>query len=285
MYGNVGLDRLNGGSTVPTLNRNDVHAQNVYTPPLPEQRKIADFLSAVDEKIAHLSRKKALLADYKKGCMQQLFSQKIRFKDDDGNDFPDWEEKLVGDTLEFLSDYTANGSFAALKENVKYYNNEEYAALVRTTDLEKDTFIPQRFTDQRGYDFLKKTALFGGELIMSNVGNIGKVYRAPYYNAPMTLAPNTYTMRFKEQYDKDFIYQWMLTTPFIEKITTLVGGGGLKAINKSSFKSIKIMLPNLLEQRKIADFLSALDHKIDLVAQELTHARSFKAGLLQQMFV
>ena len=86
-----------GGSTRYNIGQEALEKVSVcVTKDKAEQQKIAAFLSAVDEKIAQLTRKKALLEAYKKGCMQQLFSQKIRFKDDQGNDFPDWENCAWG---------------------------------------------------------------------------------------------------------------------------------------------------------------------------------------------
>ena len=93
----------NAGGTQKFLSLGIIRKLKVNLPTLPEQRKIAHFLGAVDEKIAHLSRKKALLEDYKKGCIQQLFSQKVRFKDDDGKDFPDWEEKRLGEVFSWVN--------------------------------------------------------------------------------------------------------------------------------------------------------------------------------------
>lgn len=91
------LEAISGSSTMPAINFTSLKTLKVPNPTLPEQRKIADFLTAVDGRIGQLIQKKALLEDYKKGVMQQLFTQAIRFKDDHGNDFPDWEEKKLGE--------------------------------------------------------------------------------------------------------------------------------------------------------------------------------------------
>ena len=218
--------------------------------------------------------------------MQKIFNQELRFKDSNSNDYPEWEEKRLGEIIEFLSDYTANGSFASLKENVTYYTEENYAVLVRTTDLEKRIFTPERFTDKKGYNFLKKTALFGGEIILANVGSIGNVYKVPSYNKPMTLAPNTYVIYFNTLVEKEFIYQMMKTNNFKNKILSKVGSSTLKAINKANLKDIDIFIPTSLEeQQKIANFLSSIDNKIENLATELENLKEFKKGLLQQMFV
>ena len=196
----------------------------------------------------------------------------------------EWDEKEFGNLLSFLSDYTANGSFASLKENVQYFTKEEYAVLVRTTDLEKQKFTPARFTDKRGYEFLSKTSLFGGEIIMANVGSIGKVYKAPYYDKPMTLAPNTYVLKFKESVEEEFIYHLMLRTEFEHKLLSMVGSSTLKAINKKNLRSIEISIPEKTEQQKIASCLSSLDELIAAHNDKLQALKDHKKGLMQNLF-
>src|SRR5690606_25677114 len=162
--------------------------------------------------------------------------------------------------------------------------SEEYAVLVRTTDLEKKEFTPARFTDKRGYDFLSKTSLFGGEIIMANVGSIGKVYKAPFYDKPMTLAPNTYVLKFKKGVDEEFIYQLMLRTEFEQKLLSMVGSSTLKAINKKNLRSIEIAIPKSNEQQKIASCLSSLDELIAAHKDKLDALKDHKKGLLQNLF-
>lgn len=195
-----------------------------------------------------------------------------------------WEVKEFGELIFFLSDYTANGSFASLKENVTYYSSEEYAVLVRTTDLEKTPFSPARFTDKKGYDFLSKTSLFGNEIVMANVGSIGKVYKVPFHDKPMTLAPNTYVLKFNDFVDEDFIFQLMLRTEFEHKLLSMVGSSTLMAINKKNLRSINISLPRKQEQQKIASCLSSLDEVIAAHSQKLDTLKEHKKGLMQNLF-
>ena len=133
---------------------------------------------------------------------------------------------------------------------------------------------------------MKKTPLYGGEIIMANVGSIGKVYRTPKgYKGLMTLAPNTYMIKFNLSIEEDFIFQVMLTTKFKNKLLSMVGSSTLKAINKSNLRSIKINIPQIDEQQKIAFFLNGVDKKIALVETQIQQSKTFKKGLLQQMFV
>jgi len=102
--------KLCTGSNYPTIGFVDFGKISIKVPSLNEQKKIASFLSAVDEKIQQLTKKKELLEDYKKGIMQKIFSQEIRFKDDNGNEFPDWEEKKLGEFSKFLRGHSYNST-------------------------------------------------------------------------------------------------------------------------------------------------------------------------------
>ena len=91
------------GSTIKNLSLTTIKHTQVFIPELPEQTKIANFLTAIDEKITQLTQKCDLLAQYKKGVMQQIFSQKLRFKDDDGREFPEWEERELRDLCDLIT--------------------------------------------------------------------------------------------------------------------------------------------------------------------------------------
>lgn len=239
------------GNSVVHLYPAQLTTLDIYLPTLPEQRKIAVFLWAVDTKIAQLAEKKRLLEDYKKGCMQQLFSQKIRFKDDDGNDFPDWEEKRLGEVLSIGSgrDYKHLGD-----GDIPVYGT---GGLMTYVD-----------------DFLYE----GDSVCIGRKGTIDKpvLLTGKFW----TVDTLFYTHSFRNALPR-FIYavfqqiNWQMHNE----------ASGVPSLSKSTIERLKVSLPHPDEQRKIADFLSALDRKIDLVGQELTHARSFKQGLLQQMFV
>jgi type I restriction enzyme S subunit len=250
----------------PKLMNNVMGGIQYYLPTLPEQRKIASFLGAVDEKIAHLARKKALLEDYKKGCMQQLFSQKIRFKDDDGNDFPDWDEKRLGDFLTVEMGQSPSSD--------SYNDDGEGLPLVQgNADIKDRKTVSRRFTSAPA-----KTCE-DGDILISVRAPIGEISRATFKaclgRGMASVLPRSGV--------PDFWYQFLL---YIEPMWQRIGQGStFTAINGADIRKLSTSTPHPAEQRKIADFLSALDRKINLVGHELTHARSFKAGLLQQMFV
>ena len=195
-----------------------------------------------------------------------------------------WEVVRLGDVLSLIADYTANGSFESLRINVTYYQSDNFAALVRTTDLEKDRFRPERFTDKRGYEFLRKTSLYGGEIVIANVGSVGKAYRVPRFDKPMTLAPNTYLLRFdRRRINEDFISQWMQSDDFVRKILLKVGSTTLLAINKDSLRSIQTLTPPLSEQRAIATALSDVDALLGGLERLIAKKRDLKQAAMQQL--
>lgn len=194
-----------------------------------------------------------------------------------------WQVTPIGEQIEFLTDYTANGSFAGLKQNVQYYNQPNYAALVRTTDLEKKVFSPQRFTDKKGYEYLKKSSLVGGEIVLANVGSIGKVYRVPKHDIPMTLAPNMYLIKFKKTVDEDFAFQYLSSKLFQKALLSNVASTTLSAINKSSLRRIAIPVPSLAEQQTIANILSSVDDAIQKTDQIIQKTEKLKQGLMSEL--
>jgi type I restriction enzyme, S subunit len=251
---------------LPSYNGSDLATIKLNLPTLPEQRKIAGFLGAVDTKIAQLVEKKRLLEDYKKGCMQQLFSQKIRFKDDTSNDFPDWKEKRLGDVLTVeMGQSPSSDSYNDVGEGLPLVQGN--------ADIVNRLTVPRRFTSAP-----TKTCQ-RGDILISVRAPIGEVSKA---TLSACLGRGMGSIRPTDGVT-EYWYQFLL---HLEPMWHRVGQGStFTAINGADIRKLPAVVPSPTEQRKIADFLSALDHKIDLVGQELDHARTFKQGLLQQMFV
>lgn len=276
------------GVSVVHIYGNSLRKLKIKIPSLPEQTKIADFLSTVDDKIQNQQDKITHLENIKKGFMQKIFSRKIRFKDDGGEEFLEWEEKKLGDVIEYITDYVAAGSFADIRKNVTYLDTG-YAQLIRTIDL-KNNFRNSEFVyvDKHAFEYLHKVNLNEDSIILPNIGaNIGESYYITPDMLPNkynVLAPNAILLRSKVQNNK-FIYQFFKTTIFINKLKLIVGASGQPKFNKTDLKNLKIELPCLKEQQKIADFLSSFDEKISTEKETLEHLKQLKKGLLQQMFV
>lgn len=266
------------GSTIRNLSLAAIRSLHLSLPSLPEQRKIANFLTAVDGRIGQLIQKKALLEDYKKGVMQQLFTQAIRFKDDHGNDFPDWEEKKLGEVSQNVG-YGMNAAATEFDGVTKY---------IRITDIDESSnkFRPDPVTspDERAGDQYK---LQRGDIVFARTGaSVGKSYL--YDEADGNLAFAGFLIRFSIREDVAnpvFIFLQTLTQDYWRWVKVYSMRSGQPGINAEEYKTFTIQLPTLPEQTKIADFLSAIDRKIESVATQITETQTFKRGLLQQMFV
>ncbi|MDK9779350.1 MULTISPECIES: restriction endonuclease subunit S [unclassified Vibrio] len=254
------------GSDQPYIKSDLFQATKNIFPTIVEQQKIASFLSKVDEKIGLLTEKKDKLTEYKKGVMQQLFNGKwenhngqltfipptLRFKADDGSGFPDWEEKTLGD----LSRTIKSGKSKADDNG--------------TIDLWGSTG-KIGFTNEVSHD--------GNFILVARVGaNAGKINEV---QGQFGVSDNTLIIDVKPRQHLRFIKYSLLKFD----LNRLIFGSGQPLITGGDLKSHKMVVPNFDEQTKIANFLSAIDQKIDLANSELEKAKEWKKGLLQQMFV
>ena len=195
-----------------------------------------------------------------------------------------WINSRIGDICS-ITDFVSNGSFASLRENVKYYNSPNYAVLVRLADasngFDKSKFV---YTDEHGYDFSKKSHLHGGELIMSNVGSVGSMFICPVMAQPMTLAPNTISITSQ---NNKFLYYYFLSDGFKKKLKGITSSTTLKKFNKTNFKLLEIPIPPLSEQQSIVDYLDSAFAKIDAMKanaeKSLNEAKALFQASLKEM--
>ena len=249
----------------------------VPLPSVGEQQKIAAFLTAVDNKIEQLSKKQELLGEYKKGLMQKIFSQAIRFKADDGGDYPDWEELKLGEVARFR-----RGSFPQPYGNPEWYDDEDGKPFVQVYDVAGNMRL--KSTTKRKISVLaQSSSVFvpKGNVVLTIQGSIGRI-ALTQYDAYVDRTLLIFTGYIKEVNKQFFIYVIYLLFE-IEKIKA--PGGTIKTITKEALTSFKLDLPCFDEQTKIANFLSSIDSKIEQVGKQLDKSKQFKKALLQQMFV
>lgn len=194
----------------------------------------------------------------------------------------EWIETKMGEVCD-VTDYVASGSFASIRENVKYLSHKDYAILVRVADFsnnfDKSKFV---YVDKHAYDYLAKSNLKKGDIVMSNVGSCGLTFRCPDLGQPMTLAPNAIVIRTK--YD-DFYYQLFVSQIGQDAINGLVAQGAMPKFNKTEFKGIVVLVPfNISEQQKIATCLSESDNLINAQFEKVNALKEKKKGLMQQLF-
>jgi len=250
-----------GAGRNKTLGQKEFERQKIFYPTLPEQQKIAAFLTTIDTRIQQLSRKKVLLEQYKKGVMQQIFSQEIRFKDKEGKEFPAWEEKELGELLKYEQ------PTKYIVESTEY--RDDYPTPVLTAGK---TFI-LGFTDETKGVF--NASLDHPVIIFDDFTTAFQFVSFPFKvksSAMKILKPANSTVLMK------FVFE-------VASMLKVNLGEDHKRYWISEYSKLRIPYPSLSEQQKIADFLSTLDRQINLVSQQLERMQSFKKGLLQQMFV
>jgi len=154
-----------------------------------------------------------------------------------------WCTSTIGDYVETVTDFVASGSFASLRENVTYYKTPNYAILVKTQDFQNGFTDDLTYTDQHGYEFLQKSNLYGGELILSNVGSIGKLFIVPKLNKRMTLAPNSIMVRFYEEAHIKWLYYLFSSKYGYNLLMSISSATAISKFNKTDFKKLSIPIP------------------------------------------
>lgn len=243
------------GSAQPQLTVNEILKFKICYPSLEEQTIIANFLSAIDEKINLLQEKKKLLQDYKKGIMQKIFNQEIRFKDDNSNDFEDW-------------DITKLGKFAKITTGSSNREDSNLDGEYTFFDRSQDIRSSNRF-------------LFDAEAII--VPGEGQVFIPKYFKGKFDLHQRTYAIMDFGKNNGVFLYYSITYNK--SHLNSHAVGSTVKSLRLPMFESMPINLPSIKEQTKIANFLSAIDEKIELVSNQVQDTQEYKKGLLQQMFV
>ena len=268
------LNRLNDSGAKSGLNLSTIKRFIIQTPNQQEQQKIADFLTSVDSKISQLTEKHRLLSQYKKGVMQQIFSQQLRFKDDDGSEFGAWEEFSLSQLGSFLGGGTPS------TENDFFWRGD--IPWISSSDIQEDKLFTINISRYINTSAIRNSATkvipANSLLIVSRVG-IGKfaVCNQEICTSQdfTNFTPNTSNVNFMAY----------LLSHNKNRLLSLGQGTTIKGFTVSDLSSLKLEIPCLAEQQKIAQFLQAIDAKIDATRQQIEQTKLFKKGLLQQMFV
>ena len=183
-----------------------------------------------------------------------------------------WEWCRLNEVATSVTDFVASGSFASLRENVKYYSTKEYALLVRTKDLSCNFSKDLVYTDKHGYDFLSNSNLFGGELILPNIGaSIGKVFIVPNLNMPMTLAPNSVMIRLDDECTKSWLYN-VFSSPFgYDTLWSISSSTAQGKFNKTDFRKVLVPIPPIEEQNRIVTKIKELSPYIEKYSKAQEH--------------
>lgn len=229
----------------------DAAIQGKLTEQLPEDGTTEELIDRIKiEKEALISSRKIP----KEKALPKINSGDIPF------DIPDnWNWVRVQDVATYITDYVANGSFATLKANTKTYKEKNYALFVRTMDLSADFKDECSYIDKKSYDFLKKSRLFGGELILPNIGaSIGKAFIMPNLGMPMSLAPNSIMLKFTEPIINSYFSFIIKSSYGYNLLNKTQGGSATAKFSKTDLRSLIVPIPPLSEIKRIVQKLEEI---------------------------
>lgn len=269
--------RLSQGTSIKGFTTKDIKAAIFYYPIEGEQKEIAKFLTAIDTRLQSLEKNKSLLEQYKKGVMQQIFKQKIRFKDDNDEVFPKWRRCQLSEIANRVK--TKNKI-----DNQNVLTISAQLGLISQLEYFNKSVSAKNLT---GYYLLEKND-FAYNKSYSNGYPMGAIKRLNRYDYGV-VSTLYICFRFNENVSLDFMEQYFesgLQNREVEKVAQEgARNHGLLNIGVNDFFEIDLKIPCLKEQTKIANFLSAIDKKIGLVGEQIEKTKVYKKGLLQQMFV
>jgi type I restriction enzyme S subunit len=268
-------------------------------PPLPEQKAIADYLDTktaqIDRKIDLLTQKATKYGKLKQSLINDTVTRgldkTVAMKDSGvewiGKVPENWNVELIKRSLKILTDFTANGSFASLAENVVYIDSG-YARLIRLTDLRLDLKNDGLYVDKNAYKFLSKTKIRGGEILIANVGAYtGLVKLVPPINFKATLGPNMFLVVFKDKLLSGYIKYQLSSICCFEQFRAQMTTTAQPKLNKDNFRSISIVIPTIPEQRAITDYLDTktihIDRIIKIINTQISKLKELRKTLINDV--
>ena len=285
----IDFSSMNVGSAVPSLTVPIIENIDVTLPDLHTQNKIARILSSLEYKV-ELNKRindnleqqaqalfKSWFVDFEPFLREEFFKSDSLF-----GDIPvEWHIVAIKDLSVYITDYVANGSFASLRENVRLYDKPNYAHFIRNTDLKAESY--KMYVDKHSYEFLSKSVLEGGEIIISNVGDVGSVFLCPKLEKPMTLGNNIILLRPKKDYLTFYLYMLFKGGIGQHLIDGVTGGSAQRKFNKTDFKSIKLMMPPVNVLIKFDRIVKPIFSKIEENRDEISRLTSLRDTLLPKL--
>jgi len=251
---------------------NDFMKLSVPFPSLPEQQKIASFLESIDSYINNLKSQKESLEEYKKGMMQKIFAQEIRFKDENGQNFPDWQEEKLGEFIQERKEYSVK------EKGYPHISLTTQGVVPKSARYNRDFLV--------GDDEIKKYRVTRLNDLCYNPANLKFGVISINKLGVGIFSPIYVTFEIVDQ-DIDFVGYYLIRNEFVNKARRYEQGTVYErmAVSPADFMKVKVAFPSLPEQQKIASFLGSLDDQIELKAQQIEKAEEWKKGLMQGLFV
>ena len=267
------LKILTGGTNITNLSQDILNGITLRYPRSDEQKKIGTFFSTLDKRIKAEQKKLMLLQEQKKGYVKKIFSREWRFKDEDGNDYPNWEHKIIRNILTEAKKNKVENPSEIMMLTVKLY----------CKGVVNSGKFPNSTSNSRPY-YIRNS----GELIIG---------RQNFHNGGIALvtdecdgliasnAISSFIVLDENEVDIRFLYYSMSRKEYYSKIDDLIGGTGQKEISVSEIGKLKLDIPTIKEQQKIVYFLSVLVNNIENAEKKVELLKKQRDGLMQQMFI
>lgn len=265
-----------GGSRAK-LNKSEALKITIHVPSLPEQEKIAEFFSALDERIESTASKVVLLKQQKQGYLQQVFNRELVFTDDNGEQYPEWEQKKLEEVASVTSGKRLPKGHQFTSSGTPYITVSDMGD--KRVDHKRFSFIsPATETVLQRYKVTK------GDVIISIAGTLGKVNLIDASLEQANLTENCDKIRVNERIMPEFIYYVLKSSSIQSDIEKTSTTSSQPKLALEQLRNFSIPTPSLSEQRKIAEFFSVLDERIELNENKLALLKEQKKGYLQGIF-
>lgn len=249
------LISLSSTSANTNINQESLNSLELFLPQILEQQKIAVFLLSTDDWVSNLKKQKGSLENYKKGMMQKIFSQEIRFKDENGKGFTEWKEMKLQD-ISYITTGSSNRQDSTDKGDYVFFD--------RSIDIRASS----------KYLFDNEAIIIAGE---------GQEFNPKYFVGKFDLHQRTYAiMNFKECVGKFMFYYLDKNKKYFNKVAV---GSTVPSLRLPMFNKMSVLIPEINEQQKITEFLTSVDKVIESKQQQIALAESWKKGLMQRMFI
>lgn len=283
------IENMGSGTTFKEVSGSVMKGITVSVPTdIEEQKAIARVLGSLDDKIENNTAINNHLEQLAQAIFKSWFVDFEPFGDGEfveselGSIPTGWQATRIGDLPVSVTDYVANGSFASLKENVTLLETPNYAVFVRNVDLKARSF--GKYVDEHSYRFLSKSALFGGEVIISNVGDVGSVFLCPYLPQPMTLGNNMIMLTANERKEQNYFFYLLFKHSYgAELIRSITGGSAQPKFNKTDFRSLRVIMPSATVMDKFLQAVECLFQRQADLEQENARLAEMRDTLLPRL--
>lgn len=259
--------KATGSASQANISTKTIGDHSIELPDDESMEKIVSILQSIDCKI-----------ETNESINRNLYDQALALFEDS---YQSYQTCKIGETDVFVTDYVANGSFKSLKDNVTILEEKNYAYFIRNVDLKAKSF--PRFVNQHSYEFLSKSKLEGGEVIISNVGDVGSVFLCPKLDGPMTLGNNM--IMLKSSKHNNYLYLYFMSYIGQGMIAGITGGSAQPKFNKTDFKSLEINYPSDTEVDKFDAKVAPLLNMVCSLERENQRLAQLRDSLLPKLML